>query len=100
MCTSSVSCTGIWDSLTFLEMVLCIRRKSPDERLGFQLYFVVLAICNVWDYIFMPGSGGYLLLMFKIKIVHICLIFCRSHKSTVACGKNKALCFTNIGSVA
>lgn len=26
-----------------------------------------LAICNVWDYVFMPGSGGYLLLMFMIK---------------------------------
>lgn len=40
---------------------------KSDERLGFQLYFVALAICNVWDYVFMPGSGGYLLLMFMIK---------------------------------
>lgn len=74
--------------------------NPPDERLGFQLYFVALAICNVWDCVFMPGSGGYLLLMFMIKILHICLIFCRGHKSTVARGKNKAVCFANMGSVA
>lgn len=94
-----VSCLGRWDPL-LLVSVLHFCKWCPvfTERFWFEMYFVGFAVRNVWDYVFMPGSGEYLLLVFKIKVLQICLTLCRRHKSTVAYGKkknnNKVTCFT------
>lgn len=71
----------------FLSYIFVNGALCPQKGFWFEMYFIGLAICNVWDYVFMPGSGVYLLLVFKIKVLQICLTLCRGHKSIVAYGK-------------
>lgn len=87
-----VSRLGRWDSLLQVSVLhFCKWCPVFTERFWFEMYFVGFAIRNVWDYVFMPGSGEYLLLVFKIKVLQICLTLCRRHKSTVAYGKKKII---------
>lgn len=64
-----VSCLGRWDSLLLVSVLHFFCKWCPvfTERFWFEMYFVGLAIHNVWNYVFMPRSGEYLLLVFKIK---------------------------------
>lgn len=75
-----VSCLGRRDSLLLVSVLhFCKWCLVFTEGFWFEMYFVGLAIRNVWNYVFMPGSGEYLLLVFKIKVLQICLTLCRSH---------------------